>query len=75
MTIASVDFDEVSEFLIHAVDSTGLQYSEEFSIDVLRFEEPPTDIVLQPNSVGLMLRLETLWTYKPLIPTRDRTCF
>ena len=55
VTITSVDFDEVSEFLIliTAVDSTGLQYSEEFSIDVLRFEEPPTDIVLQPNLVGI----------------------
>ena len=55
VSIASVDFDEVTEFLIlvTAIDSGGLKYSEEFKIDVTRFEQAPTDIILESNVVDI----------------------
>ena len=55
VTTTAVDFDEVAELsiLVTATDSTGLSYSEEFTVNVFRFEEPPTDIVLEPNVVDL----------------------
>ena len=51
VTTAPLDFDERSRLsiLVTVTDSTGLSYSEEFSINVLRLEEPPTDIILDPN--------------------------
>ena len=51
VTTAPLDFDEKSQLsiLVTVTDSTGLSYSEEFSINVLRLEEPPTEIILDPN--------------------------
>ncbi|MEE3177490.1 MAG: hypothetical protein VX269_09070 [Verrucomicrobiota bacterium] len=51
VTTAPLDFDERSQLqiLVTVTDSTGLSYSEEFSINVLRLEEPPTEIILDPN--------------------------
>lgn len=51
VTTAPLDFDEGSQLqiLVTVTDSTGLSYSEEFSINVLRLEEPPTEIILDPN--------------------------
>ena len=51
VTTAPLDFDERSQLpiLVTVTDSTGLSYSEEFPINVLRLEEPPTEIILDPN--------------------------
>ncbi len=55
VTTTAVDFDEVTELeiLVTATDSTGLTFSKEFTINVFQFEEPPTEIVLEPNVIDL----------------------
>ncbi len=53
VTTAPLDFDEQSQLsiLVTVTDSTGLSYSKEFAINVIRLEEPPTEIILEPNVI------------------------
>ncbi|HIG84027.1 MAG TPA: cadherin repeat domain-containing protein [Verrucomicrobia bacterium] len=75
VTTAPLDFDERSQLpiLVTVTDSTGLSYSEEFSINVLRLEEPPTEIILDPNVLEPNAEAgDLIGTLKAIDPNADQ---
>ncbi|MDE0569074.1 MAG: hypothetical protein OSB44_00230 [Verrucomicrobiales bacterium] len=75
VTTAPLDFDEKSQLpiLVTVTDSTGLSYSEEFSINVLRLEEPPTEIILDPNVLEPNAEAgDLIGTLKAIDPNADQ---
>ena len=75
VTTAPLDFDEKSQLpiLVTVTDSTGLSYSEEFSINVLRLEEPPTEIILDSNVLEPNAEAgDLIGTLKAIDPNADQ---